>query len=62
MAKENRAFWQQKIEANKRRDADTDRRLRRAGWKAIRVWEHEDPCRAAERIATTVRKRRAYAR
>jgi DNA mismatch endonuclease (patch repair protein) len=58
MARANRTFWLDKIETNKRRDADTDRRLRRTGWAAIRVWEHEDPERAAQRIATVVRRRR----
>jgi len=57
MAKANRAFWQNKIDANKRRDADTDRRMRRIGWKVVRVWEHEDPASAARRIAATIHRR-----
>jgi len=27
--------------ANKRRDALVTRTLRRAGWRVVRVWEHE---------------------
>lgn len=57
-AKANSEFWQEKIATNKRRDADTNRRLRKAGWSAIRVWEHEDPAVAARRIARLVRPRR----
>lgn len=37
----NSRFWREKIEANKRRDVDTDMLLRAAGWKVVRVWEHE---------------------
>lgn len=33
--------WELKIEANRRRDARNHRRLRRAGWKVIRIWEHQ---------------------
>lgn len=53
--KTNAAFWSRKIEDNKRRDRDTDERLRADGWRVIRIWEHEDPQQAAERIASTVR-------
>ncbi|MEY7971822.1 very short patch repair endonuclease [Saccharomonospora xinjiangensis] len=49
------SFWNTKIEDNKRRDADTDQRLRNAGWDVIRVWEHEDVADAARRIADTLR-------
>ena len=34
-------IWQQKIAANRNRDMRTFRRLRRIGWKVIRLWEHE---------------------
>lgn len=53
--KANAEFWRAKIEANQRRDADTDRRLIEAGWTSIRVWEHEDPATAAARIAEVLR-------
>jgi DNA mismatch endonuclease (patch repair protein) len=57
--KANAEWWREKIEANRRRDADTDARLHDAGWLALRVWEHEDPAPAAERIATVVAERTA---
>ncbi|MCP4602198.1 MAG: very short patch repair endonuclease [Proteobacteria bacterium] len=57
--KANAEFWRKKIERNKKRDADTDRQLRGAGWKVIRVWEHEDPEEAAENISQIIRDRRA---
>jgi len=50
--------WEAKIKANRRRDARNHRALRRAGWKVIRVWEHQiakEISRAIERIQTAMR-------
>lgn len=33
--------WEAKIEATRRRDARNHRRLRRMGWKVVRIWEHQ---------------------
>jgi DNA mismatch endonuclease, patch repair protein len=33
--------WQDKIEANRARDTRNFRRLRRAGWRILRIWEHQ---------------------
>ena len=33
--------WETKIEKNRRRDAVNRRKLRRMGWKVVRVWEHQ---------------------
>ncbi len=33
--------WDAKIEANRRRDGRNHRRLRRMGWKVVRLWEHQ---------------------
>jgi DNA mismatch endonuclease (patch repair protein) len=56
--KQNDAWWREKIERNRERDADTDRRLRDAGWCVVRVWEHEAPEEAARRVEAAVRARR----
>jgi DNA mismatch endonuclease (patch repair protein) len=48
-------WWRTKLEANVRRDRDTDARLAEAGWTVVRVWEHEEPAEAAARIAALVR-------
>ncbi|EHR48751.1 DNA mismatch endonuclease Vsr [Saccharomonospora marina XMU15] len=48
-------FWRTKIEANKRRDTDTDQRLHNAGWEVVRIWEHDDLEEAAHRVAAAVR-------
>jgi DNA mismatch endonuclease (patch repair protein) len=53
--KANRAWWVTKLEANVARDRDTDRTLVDRGWRVIRVWEHEDPAAAAQRVARAVR-------
>lgn len=58
--KANDLFWREKIETNRRRDRDTDRRLTQAGWTVVRVWEHEDPVTAADRIEAIVRERRPH--
>jgi DNA mismatch endonuclease (patch repair protein) len=54
-AKKNSDFWDAKIKGNMTRDADTDARLREAGWRVVRVWEHEPPAVAASRIQAAVK-------
>lgn len=56
--KANARWWRDKIEANMRRDRDTDILLRRSGWSVLRFWEHEDSLRAARAIEKAVRLRR----
>ena len=34
-------FWKVKLRANRRRDQRNFRRLRAAGWRVIRLWEHQ---------------------
>lgn len=52
--KANADFWREKIEANRARDLDTDRRMRSEGWVVERVWEHEPIEQAANRVQATV--------
>lgn len=54
--KANGAWWRDKIEANRRRDRDTDGKLRSTGWTVLRFWEHTDPRLAARHIASAVRR------
>ena len=58
MPKTNTDYWQPKLQRNAERDRETDRLLTASGWLAIRVWEHEDPGKAARRIARAVARRR----
>ena len=53
----NRDWWEWKLSMTHRRDADTDRELREAGWEVVRVWEHEDPVAAADRVERVWRAR-----
>jgi DNA mismatch endonuclease, patch repair protein len=54
LPRSNATWWQAKLAANVLRDADTDRRLKEAGWAVIRVWEHEAVEAAADRIELAV--------
>lgn len=54
MPANNREFWRTKLGRNKARDKFVSRTLRAAGWRVLRVWEHE--LRAPDRI---VRKLKA---
>jgi DNA mismatch endonuclease (patch repair protein) len=51
--KANADYWIGKIGRNRARDADVQRRLAEAGWRALVVWECElkDEARLAERLA-----------
>nr|WP_244299122.1 very short patch repair endonuclease [Streptomyces viridochromogenes] len=46
----NGGYWGPKLERNVARDRAADEALAAAGWSVVRVWEHEDPDRAAARI------------
>lgn len=47
-------YWPEKIARNRARDVDTDARLAQEGWHVVRVWEHEDPRVAADRVTAIV--------
>jgi len=34
-------FWQNKIEKNRQRDKKNFAKLRRMGWRVVRIWQHE---------------------
>jgi DNA mismatch endonuclease (patch repair protein) len=55
--KGNAAFWRKKFAANVARDRRADRALRRAGWRVLRIWEHE---LARKREAQLVRRLRRW--
>jgi DNA mismatch endonuclease (patch repair protein) len=56
--KSNRDWWLQKIRANKKRDLDTNARLKSAGWKVLRFWEHDPPHELSRIILRQFRKRK----
>lgn len=57
--KNNREWWMWKLEGNRRRDEDTNRRLAALGWVVCRVWEHENMLEAASRIKSEVARLRS---
>jgi len=50
-------WWRAKLEGNVRRDRDTDQRLAEAGWISLRIWEHDNPIAAADRVESALRTR-----
>lgn len=51
----NAEWWAAKLEGNVSRDRETDARLAAAGWRVVRVWEHEPVEEAASRVEALVR-------
>jgi DNA mismatch endonuclease (patch repair protein) len=58
----NSDWWRSKLEANRRRDEDTSRRLEDEDWVVVRVWEHQNMACAASGIAAVLAARRACPR
>lgn len=52
--KTNTDWWLAKIGTNQARDAKTTEALEAAGWTVVRVWEHEGPVEAADRVQTAL--------
>lgn len=61
LPKTNSAWWNEKIAANKERDARQAKRLRLRGWRVLRVWEHqvtpETVARVVDRVGRLLRGR-----
>ena len=55
----NAAFWRAKFRRNRERDRRDTRNLSRAGWRVLRLWEHE--LRAKVRPALLAKLRRCFA-
>jgi DNA mismatch endonuclease (patch repair protein) len=55
----NAEWWADKISANRERDLATTAHLTATNWLVTRVWEHEDPATAADRVEKMVRRRLA---
>jgi len=54
--KNNRAFWRRKLSANKARDRLVNHALRRAGWRVLRIWEHEFARKNESRLLNRIRR------
>ena len=60
----NAEYWNAKFARNVARDKANDLALLSAGWHVLRVWEHESPVHAADRVeaALALRCQRAVQR
>ena len=52
----NAAFWRRKFAANQARDRRNTRQLRAAGWRVLRLWEHELRPRARPGLRRKLRR------
>jgi DNA mismatch endonuclease (patch repair protein) len=52
----NGAYWRAKLDGNVARDRRNDAALADAGWNVVRIWEHEEPSGASQRVQRTYRK------
>ena len=39
--KTNKEYWNSKVERNIRRDKEVTKHYQEAGWRVVRIWEHE---------------------
>lgn len=46
----NELWWAEKLRRNQERDRETDAHLAALGWTVVRIWEHEDPAEAADKV------------
>lgn len=53
--KQNAHYWRPKIARNMERDREQNARLEQAGWEVIRIWAHENPVAAANRVEQALR-------
>jgi DNA mismatch endonuclease (patch repair protein) len=37
----NKAYWEKKINRNAQRDQEYTEKLQKAGWRVLRIWEHQ---------------------
>jgi DNA mismatch endonuclease (patch repair protein) len=52
----NPDYWLPKLARNVARDREVDAALRKQGWTVVRIWEHEPPSVALERVRRAVRR------
>jgi DNA mismatch endonuclease (patch repair protein) len=60
MPKANAEWWERKLARNRERDQQADTFLRGCGWQVVRVWEHEDPLEAADRVEIALRRKKGH--
>ena len=61
MPKQNTGWWQEKIAANQARDRRVNDVLAAAGWRVVRIWEHDSLPDALRKITRALGRRRECA-
>ncbi len=56
LSKTHRSFWKNKIETNIARDKRISRKLRRQGWRVVRIKEHELKASISKVVRPTTQK------
>lgn len=54
----NSEWWRTKLEANVRRDRETDALLEASGWSVVRIWEHESVDDAVLKVTRAIEMQR----
>ena len=54
LPRSNSEWWTWKLANNRARDVDTDQRLEGLGWRVLRIWEHEPPGSACDRVESAL--------
>lgn len=62
MKRVNKNYWVQKLQRNRDRDVRVDEALTSAGWRIVRIWEHEVLEAAAKRVITMLDRLQANVR
>lgn len=52
----NSGYWSQKLQRNKDRDRIVSAKLRREGWRIMRIWEHEVK-KSPQRVIAKIHKK-----
>jgi DNA mismatch endonuclease (patch repair protein) len=57
----NQEYWDAKIAGNRKRDQAVTRELHAAGWRVIRIWQHQlvTPGRVASRVKRALKRESA---
>jgi DNA mismatch endonuclease (patch repair protein) len=56
-SKTNNEYWGPKIQGNAKRDRRNTKELRDAGWKVVRIWEHDlkaEPMKCIKKIMVAI--------
>jgi DNA mismatch endonuclease, patch repair protein len=54
ISKSNSSYWAEKLRLNRERDVRVAEQLMDAGWRVVRLWEHDDPSACAREVAAIV--------